>query len=157
MAIERWSPLGEMSTLQARIDRLFDQLGDFGSGGEVSTFRLPIDVAETDNSYLIKAPVPGFKPEEVEVTVTGDVLSVNAKHSEEKTTEQNNYLRREMAVGNMQRQIVLPADARSENINARFENGVLTVEVPRTPKPQPKRIEVRAEGQKEGKQMSSAA
>jgi HSP20 family protein len=154
MAIDRWSPFGELTSLQARMDRLLDELSDTGSGGLMPTFRLPIDVAETDNSYLIKAPVPGFKPEDVEVTVTGNTLSINAKRSEEKREQEDNYLRREMVYGNFQRQIMLPQDARAENIKATFDNGVLTVEVPRTPKPKPQRIEVRAEGQK---QVKSAA
>jgi HSP20 family protein len=118
------------------------------------TYRLPIDVAETDNSYVIKAPVPGFRPEDVEVTVTGDVLSIRATRKEEKTDKDGNYLRREMAIGNLERQIVLPGDAKADNVNASFNNGVLTVEVAREPKPKPQRIQVRAEGQK---QMAGAA
>jgi HSP20 family protein len=93
--------------------------------------------------------------------VTGDVLSIKATRKEEKTEKESSFLRREMALGNLERQIVLPSDARPDNINAKFSNGVLTVEVPREPKPKPHKIEVRSEDQKEGqksqKQMAGAA
>jgi HSP20 family protein len=135
------------------MDRLMDGLLESDSES-TPTYRLPIDVAETDNSYVIKAPVPGFRPEDVEVTVTGDVLSIKATRKEEKTEKEGNYLRREMAIGNLERQIVLPSDAKADKVNANFNNGVLTVEVAREPKPKPQRIQVRAEGQK---QMAGAA
>jgi HSP20 family protein len=153
MAIARWNPFGELTNLQGRMDRLMDGLLEYDSES-TPTYRLPIDVAETDNSYVIKAPVPGFRPEDVEVTVTGDVLSIKASRKEEKTEKEGNYLRREMAIGNLERQIVLPSDAKAEKVNATFNNGVLTVEVAREPKPKPQRIQVRAEGQK---QMAGAA
>jgi HSP20 family protein len=153
MAIARWNPFGELTNLQSRMDRLLDDMLEPNSD-EAPTYRLPIDVAETDNSYVIKAPVPGFRPEDVEVTVTADVLSIKATRKEEKTDKQGNYLRREMALGNLERHIVLPADARAEKVNASFNNGVLTVEVARAPKPKPQRIEVKAAGQK---QMAGAA
>jgi HSP20 family protein len=160
MAIARWNPFRELSSLQSRMDRLMDDLVETESN-VIPTYRLPIDVAEKGNSYVIKAPTPGFKPEDVEVTVTGDVLSIKATRKEEKTEKESSFLRREMALGNLERQIVLPSDARPDNINAKFSNGVLTVEVPREPKPKPHKIEVRSEDQKEGqksqKQMAGAA
>lgn len=153
MAIARWNPFSELTSLQGRMDRLMDGLLESDSES-TPTYRLPIDVAETDNSYVIKAPVAGFRPEEVEVTVTGDVLSIKATHKEEKEEKGGNYLRREMAIGNLERQIVLPSDAKGDKVNATFNNGVLTVEVAREPKPKPQRIQVRAEGQK---RMAGAA
>ena len=151
MAITAWSPVSELTMMRSRIDRLFGGLLDVGSDLEIEmpTYKLPIDVSETDNAYVIKAPVPGFKPEEVEVTLEGDVLSINARHLEEKTSEKDRVLRREIAMGNLERHIVLPADARSENIKASFANGVLKLEVPRSPKPAPQRIEIRSEERKE--------
>jgi HSP20 family protein len=157
MAITRWSPFQELTNLHTTMDRLFGDM--FEGTQDVSTpnmtFRLPVDISEKDDRYLIKAPVPGFKPEEVNVTVSGNVLTIAAKHQEQKEDKQGDYIRREMIVGDFERQIALPADARSENINATFDNGVLQVEVPRQPKPQPKRIEVKAEGQRQTAGSSS--
>jgi HSP20 family protein len=137
------------------MDRLFS---DMWEGPDTSstnlTFRLPVDIKETDNSYVIRAPVPGFTPEEVSVEVSGNVLSITASHQEQKEEKEGDYLRREMIMGDFERQIALPSDARPDNVNATFDNGVLRIEIPRTPRPQPKKIEVKSEGQK---QMSGSS
>jgi HSP20 family molecular chaperone IbpA len=106
------------------------------------TYYLPVDIKETDNGYLVEAPVPGFKPEEVEVTFSDGVLSINASRREEREEKEGRYLRREIAFGNYQRRIALPGDVQGENISARFDDGVLRVEVPRATRPEPRRIEV---------------
>ncbi|HYL07200.1 MAG TPA: Hsp20/alpha crystallin family protein [Candidatus Udaeobacter sp.] len=140
------------------MDRLFGDMFETRqqqeTRGQKMTFRLPVDIAETDSSYVIKAPVPGFNPDDVELTVSGNVLTINATHKEEKEDKKGNYIRREMSFGDYVRQIALPNDARPDNINATFNNGVLKIEVPRAPKPQPKRIPVQAEAQK---QMAGSA
>ena|SRR5712664_404764 len=151
MAIARWSPVQELTNLHTTMDRLFSDW--FENAQDVRsanlTFRLPVDIAEADKSYVIRAPVPGFKPEEVEVTVSGNILSISAHRQEQKEEKEGNYIRREMIMGDFERQIALPDDAKPDNVNATFENGVLKVEIPRTPRPQPKKIEVKAEGQKQ--------
>ena len=152
MAIARWSPFQELTTLHTTMDKLFgDMLESSTEQGAMGlpTFRLPIDISETEDGYVIKAPIPGFTPDEVEVSVSGNVLSIRASHKEEKTEKKRNFLRREVAFGNFERQIALPNDVRGENIKAAFNNGLLTVEMPRAPKPQPKRIEVRSDDQKQ--------
>jgi HSP20 family protein len=160
MAIARWSPFQELTTLHTTMDRLFGDMAESNtnSGGtDLATFRLPVDIAETDNGYLIKAPVPGFKPEEVEVSLSDGVLSIKAEHKEEKTEQKKNFLRREVAYGNFERMIALPNDVQGDNIKAAFKNGVLQIEVPRAPKPQPKKIQVRAEEQEQQGQKQMAA
>lgn len=155
MAIARWSPSQELTNLHTTMDRLF---GDWFQNPDVGTtsltFRLPVDVSETDNAYVIRAPVPGFRPEDVEVTVAGSILSISAHRQEQAEEREGNYIRREMIMGDFERQIALPDDAKPDSVNATFENGVLRVEVPRTPRPQPKKIEVKTEGQK---QMASSS
>jgi HSP20 family protein len=155
MAISRWSPFQELTTLHTTMDRLFGDMAEssVNSGGtDLATFRLPVDIAETDSGYLIKAPIPGFKPEEVEVSLSDDVLTIKAEHKEEKTEQKKNYLRREIAYGNFERMIALPKDVQGDKINATFKNGVLQVEVPRAPKRQPNRIQVHAEDGQQSQQ-----
>jgi HSP20 family protein len=151
-----WGPTGDVAGLHSTIDRLFsdmfgeanvgtsrdDQSGDSG-GYDMPTFHLPVNIVDTEQGYRIQAPVPGFRPEDVEVTFSDGVLTINAKRSEEQTRQEGNYLRREVGFGNYWRQIALPGDVRADDIRATFDNGVLTVEVPRAPKPEPKKIEVK--------------
>ena len=153
----RWSPSTELANLHGAMDRLFE---DFfgptaGNGGHqrqvAPTYFLPLDVREIENGYEIKAAVPGFKPEEVDVTFSEGVLRIEARHSEETRQEQGGYLRREVAHGNYQRAIQLPGDVKEEEITATFEDGILTVAVPKKPRPQPKRIEVAAAGAPAGR------
>ena len=148
MAIARWRPANDLASLHTNMDRLFsDGFGDlFGRAGEeggmAPTLYLPVDIMETDNGYIIEAPVAGFKPEDVEITFSDGMLTINATRREESEEPEGQYLRREIAFGNYQRRIALPGDVQADGIRATFDNGMLTVEVPRAPKPQPKRIPV---------------
>lgn len=165
MAIIRWNPTNDLAGLHSAMDRLFsDVFGEMyasterGAGGkqtERPTFHLPVNIEETENGYRIQAPVPGFKPDDVEVTFDEGVLTIDARRTEEKRTEKENLVRREVAFGNYRRQIPLPGDVRADDITASFENGVLTIEVPRARKPQPKRIQIQG-GEKQGKQLAGA-
>jgi HSP20 family protein len=171
MAIVRWSPSTDLAGLHSAMDRLFsDMFGESfsqmssdrpqqmergnGGGRQLPTFHLPVNVSETEQGYRIEAPVPGFRPEDVEVTFADGVLSINAQRSEERSSEEGDYVRREVAYGNYRRQITLPGDVRADDIKASFDNGMLTIEVPRAPKPEPKRIQIRPGEQ--AKQLSGS-
>ena len=151
MTLARWSPTSELTNLHTAMDRLFSDLFGEASRSPLTatigragapTFQLPVDVEEVDDGYRIQAPVPGFKPEDVEVTFSDGVLTINAKRSEERSRQEGNYLRREVAFGNLQRHITLPADVHADEIKARFDNGILTVQVPRAQKSKPTRIRI---------------
>jgi HSP20 family protein len=153
----RWSPASELTNLHSAMDRLFgDLLGEAigSSGGRDDrtgppSYRLPVDVVEVDNGYRIEAPVPGFRPEDVEVTFSDGILSIRAKRSEERRQQDGDYVRREVAFGNYERQIVLPGNIQAEKIKAGFDNGMLTIEVPRARRPQPLRIDVQRPEQRQ--------
>ena len=137
----------ELAALSGTTDRMFREFfGPTWTNGQaaVNTYQLPIDVSETEDGYRVRATLPGFKPDQVEVTVSDGVLSIEAKRSEEKTEENGRYLRREVFSGNYRRQLTLPRDVKAEDITADFENGVLTVQVPRAPKPQPVKVAIGA-------------
>lgn len=143
----RWSPATELANLHGAMDRLFDDFfSPAGSGpGEravVPSYALPLDVREVEEGYEIQAPVPGFKPEEVEVTFQDGVLKIAAQHSADSSQRRAGYIRREIAWGNYVRTIMLPGDIKEEGITATFEDGILTVSVPKQPRPQPRRIQV---------------
>jgi HSP20 family protein len=151
----RWSPSAELANLHSQMDRLFeDFFGSTPTTGTVRrpttpTYTLPLDVKETESGYQIQAPVPGFKPEEVEVTFSEGILSIRAQRTEETTQEQGGWLRKEVASGNYQRSLQMPGDIKADDITAEFENGILTVVVPKSPRPQPKKIQVASGSQKQ--------
>ncbi len=143
MAISRWSPVSELTNLHTAMDRLFGDIAEQGTGSSMlPALRLPVDVIETEKGYEIRAPIAGFRPEDVEVDVSDGVLSIRAVRRDEREDKKGDYLRREVAYGEFRRMIVLPPDVRAEEINAEFDNGMLVVEIPRTRKPEPRRVQV---------------
>ena len=158
MALNRWSPMGELTSLHNAMDRLF---GDFfgtplvtsGEQAMTPTWYLPLDIVDQGNAYQIKAAVPGFSPDEVDVTYHDGLLNISAQHRQESTSknEGGTYLRRELAIGNFSRSVQLPGEVRQDGIKASFDNGVLTIDVPKIPAAQPVKIQVT--GKSSQKQM----
>ena len=103
------------------------ELRQFGTA--FGTLSLPLEVKRTDEGYQVQAPLAGFEPEEIEVTLTNGTLTISAQHSEEKKNEQGAFLHREFSYGSFTRQVRLPDDVKPEDISANFENGMLTVDV----------------------------
>jgi HSP20 family protein len=130
MALTRWSPFVTLPSLRG-----WDPF-------PVATFRAPLDIQRTEGGYRLQAALPGFKPEDVEVTLEQGTLTITARRSEDKQTEQGSYLRREVFSGSYRRRLVLPAEVTAEDIAATLENGVLTVDVKHTPASQAVRIPV---------------
>ncbi len=132
--LSRWEPAREMLSLREAMDRLFEESflrpGTFG-GGDTPMAALPVDLYETDDALVVKATVPGVKPEEIEVTITGDLLTIKGEFKSEEKTEKRNYLRQERRFGSFCRQVGLPAGVDSSKAKATFENGVLTLDLPK--------------------------
>jgi len=155
MVLNRFSPIGELADLHSSMDRLFS---DFfgtpvpeGSEAPSRTWYLPIDIVDQGSAYQIKAAVPGFTPEEVEVTFSDGVLNISAQHRQERTAKNGSgtYLRRELTFGNYARSMQLPGDVKSDEIKASFDNGLLTVDVPKVPAAQPIKIQITGKPQKQ--------
>jgi HSP20 family protein len=146
MALVRWSPWGELTNLHEQMDQLFQQV--FGEplarGSAASELTLPVDIRQSEASYIIEASVPGFRPDEVEVTYDDGVLTIRGERRASTDANEGDYLRRERRVASVFRQVILPGEIQPEGITATFESGVLAVTVPRIPKPEAKRIPVTA-------------
>jgi HSP20 family protein len=156
MLMTRWNRLAELDAMEREAERIFGNLFGVSSrtkGSEPVFFRLPVNIEEVDGAYRITAPLAGFKPEEVDVTFANGALTISAKHSEEKKSESNGYVRREVLSGNLYRQIPV-GDVDPKTISAQFENGVLSVTVPAPAKALPAKIEI-GTGSAENKQVDS--
>jgi HSP20 family protein len=152
MAMIRWNPTSELMNLHSEMDRLFNEIGQgFGLGRRLTdnsgtrTGFLPLDIERTDTALVVHAPVPGYTPEEVSVTVDSGVLTIDAQHQEQAEQTEKTWIRRESFTGRLYRQMALGEGVNGDEAQARFQNGVLTVTLPLAQRPEPKKIPVVAE------------
>ena len=148
MALDRWDPFRDMMTMRDAMDRWLQQ-SISGTGQLLSNMRpenIPMDVVERDDAYEVRAAVPGVKPEDVEVTVQGERLTLRAEARGVEEQRNENWLMREHRYGMLQRSITLPSRVSSENAEARIENGVLILRLPKVENAQARRIAVNASG-----------
>ncbi len=150
--VVRWDPFREMTSLRDAIDRLFEDSFVRPSrfwldGGRID---VPIDMYQTSDNVVVKASLPGFKPEEVDISVTEDTLTIKGQHREEKEIKEEDYFYRERHYGSFSRTLPIPVRVNSDKAEAVFENGVLTLTLPKAEEARPKQIKVRAKALVEG-------
>jgi HSP20 family protein len=134
MAMVRWDPFNEMMTMQRDMNRLFSSLGmplyaSKGDGERVS-WMPALDVVKQGDDLLIRAELPGVKPEDVDVSVTDDVLTIKGSRKEERRYEEGEYVRRESSYGGFERQVMLPQGTKAEDIRGEYRDGILEITVP---------------------------
>ena len=142
----RWEPRDDLIRLRDAMDRMFED--SFGRAR--STFLTPfeagpaLDVYETSEAVVVEAALPGVRAEDIEVTVTGDVLTVKGESKEDTTVEKEHYYRRERRYGSFSRSVRLPGAVEAGEATAEFKDGVLKLTVPKTEEAKAKVIEVKA-------------
>ncbi|MBE0476196.1 MAG: Hsp20/alpha crystallin family protein [Coriobacteriia bacterium] len=130
----RWDPFGEMISMQREMDRLFGRMGmRRGDGGEAGQMHwVPrIEAKREGDDLVIKAELPGMKPEDVDISVEDNVLTIKGERKAEEKKEGEDYVIREFSYGSFERSMVLPESVKPEDIKAGYDNGVLEVRVPR--------------------------
>ena len=148
MTTDRWDPFRDMVAIRESMDRWLQQ-SISGTGQLLSNMRpesMPVDVVERDDAFEVRAAVPGVKPEDVEVTVQGERVTVRAESRADQERAGDNWLMREQRYGSIQRSITLPSPVSSENAEARIEYGVLALRLPKVKGAPPRRIVVAASG-----------
>jgi len=146
-SLMRWDPFRDTLSLRNAMDRLFEDsfvTPRLGWIAPASAAGMALDVYETKEQVVIKAALPGVKPEETEVTITGDTLTIRGESKEEKEIEEENYIRKERHFGSFARSVTLPAGLEADKAEATFENGVLTLKIPKSEQVKPKSIKVKA-------------
>jgi len=129
-ALVRWDPFREMSAMRRVMDRLFDE-SSTPTIWRARVRPIPVDLYETDDSVVAKAALPGVNPEEVEVSVNDDLLTIKGETKHEEKEEREYFLRRELSYGAFGRTLPLPASVDAEKATAEYEGGVLTITLPR--------------------------
>jgi HSP20 family protein len=137
-----------MLSLRDAMDRLFEE--NFWRPWSVQPGHgsLPIDLADDDDHYTVTAELPGVKPEDVQVTVQGETLTIRGETNEQQEEQRQNWLMRERRSGAYQRTITLPSPVNADAAEARFEHGTLTLTLPKIEEAKPRQI--RVSGQPQG-------
>lgn len=144
----RWQPMNDLVSLRDAMDRLFED--SFVTprswiGGQGMTDP-SLDAYETANDVVVKAALPGIKPEDVDITLTGGLLTISGETKEETEQNDKNYIRRERRYGSFSRSVSLPEGLNGDKADAKFENGVLTLSIPKSEQIKPKKIQVKTNG-----------
>ncbi|HEX6655975.1 MAG TPA: Hsp20/alpha crystallin family protein [Candidatus Limnocylindria bacterium] len=145
--LTRFDPFSEMVTLRQAMDRLFED-------SFVSPLSLrpvngdapgpALDVHETGDEIVVSAALPGLKPEDVDITITGQTLSIRGEFKADEKVERDQYLYRERRFGTFHRQLQLPVRVQGDAASADFEDGVLTLTIPKAEEVKPRQIQVKA-------------
>ena len=149
MSLIRWRPTRDLVGIRDEMNRLFDSF--FTGWPErrkdllASEWAPSIDVAETDEEIVVTAELPGVKQDEVDITITDDVLTLKGEKKEEKEVKEKNYHRVERSYGSFQRSISLPTGVKSDEAKASYKDGVLHITVPKAEEAKPKQIKIDVE------------
>lgn len=143
--IIRWNPLREMATMQNAMDRLFDETWRTIQPNGTRNF-LALDVHETDTNFTVVANLPGLNAEQIDVTYHNDVLTISANIPQIEMPENARILLQERGSGQFSRSITLSQPVEVDNIETTYDNGVLTLTLPKSAEAQPRRIQVKRQG-----------
>jgi HSP20 family protein len=140
----RWEPAREMMTLREAMDRLFDDAFTRPLSLSGSNWSIPaVDMYQTDNEVVVKVALPGIKADEVQINVTGEVLTLKGETKHENETKEKAYHIREQRWGSFERSLVLPTEVVADKAKADFENGILTITLPKAEEVKPKTITIK--------------
>jgi HSP20 family protein len=145
MELMRWKPSGEITSLRKEMDNLWRQfLGDATLPAMPSGSLWPtIDIEETENSLLVKAELPGMDAKDVSVTISDDILTIQGEKKKEEEKKEKNYYCSESYSGFFKRSVKLPANVKTDKVEATFEKGVLHIDLAKTEESKKKQIEIK--------------
>lgn len=141
--LTRWEPFRRVSTLQDQLNRLFRE--DFERTGEESSLTAwapAVDIYETEHELVVKADLPEVDPKDLDIRVENNILTIRGERKFEKKVSEENYLRVERSYGAFARSFTLANTVNSEAIKAEYQNGVLTLSIPKREEAKPKQIKV---------------
>ena len=151
MAIERWHPFTELMSLRQAMDKLFEDsfvrpsrameaLAEVGAPA--------LDVYQTPDEVVVKAALPGVKPDDVSIDISGETLTIKGEHKAEQEVRKEDYLYQERRCGAFSRSVILPGGLRTDKAEATMEDGILTLSIPKAEEVKPKAIKIKAKEKK---------
>jgi HSP20 family protein len=147
MSITRWDPFRDLITLREAMDRLFEESfvrpGTRLAGTQDEGYcAVPIDIYATDEELVVVGVVPGAEPDDVDITIEGDTLTIRGEIKG--PLENVNYIIQERACGRFQRTLRLNIPVQADKAEASFANGILTLTIPKQEESKPKTIKVKS-------------
>lgn len=139
----RFEPMREMITLREAMDRLFNDAftpSSFADGLQIPA----VDLYQTDDEVVVKASLPGLKADDVQITITGEMLTLKGEFKQKDEVNEKAYHLREQRYGLFERAFALPTEVVADKAKAEFENGILTITLPKAEEVKPKMITVKA-------------
>jgi HSP20 family protein len=144
--ITRFEPFRGANSFQDQIDRLFKEAVDRSEGSSLTPWAPAVDIYETEHELVVKADLPDVKPEELDIRVEENILTIRGERKFEKKVDENNYLRVERSYGSFSRSFSLANTVNTEAIKADYKDGVLTLSIPKREEAKPKQIKVQVGG-----------
>jgi HSP20 family protein len=145
MAIVRWEPLRELSTIQSEMNRLFNTVFDTpapANGGTLRRWMPAMDLVETEDRFVLRADLPGLGEGDVNIEVEDRVLTVSGERKTEHEGNGEGYHRVERAFGAFSRSLTLPEGVDAESVAASFDRGVLEIRIPKPEQRRPRKISI---------------
>jgi HSP20 family protein len=148
MALARWTPYRDVMSVRDEMNRVFNEVFGRGTNDESSwfsgTWAPAVDIYETDDALVMKAELPGFSKDDINIELKENTLVVKGERKHEDEVKEGNYHRKERMYGAFQRSFMLPATVDREKVSASYKDGILELRLPKALAAQPKRIAVSA-------------
>jgi len=148
MALVRWEPVRELTSLQSEMNRLFNTFFDSpttsggGNGGNVRRWLPAMDLVETEDHFVLRADLPGLSEEDVAIELEDNVLTVTGDRKAEHEDKREGFYRVERSFGSFRRSLTLPDGVDPDGITAKFDKGVLEVRIPKPEERKPRRVAI---------------
>lgn len=146
MALTKWEPMAGLGSLRREMERVWE---DFFDGGALAQRVLgssepAVEVSDTKDTVIVKAQVPGMTKDQIQVQVTGDLLTIQGEMREEEKKEDKNYYRREFRYGAFTRVVALPTAVQADKAEAELKDGILQVTIPKSEESKAKAVPIKA-------------
>jgi len=140
--LNRWEPFSSNAGLESQVNRIFGELIGRTQESNLTTWAPAVDIFESEHELIVKADLPDVKPEELDIRVENNILTIRGERKFEKKVDEKNYLRVERSYGSFARSFSLANTVNSEAIKADYKDGVLTLTIPKREEAKPKQIKV---------------
>ncbi len=142
--LTRWDPVREMVGMRDEMDRIFEDFFSRSPAGYEGYGTINLDMMQTNDEIVVKASVPGINPDDLNISITGDTLTIRGEIKKDEEVDKTDYHLREIRYGSFARSVLLPCQVIADKAKAEFENGILKLVLPKAEEVKPKTITVKA-------------